>query len=130
MTENGFIKVFHSKQKELFGMRRKNLRKVIAGVMALTMVALAMGVVSVSGTGSCSVVSAAVISETEQNELTELRDELISDLELFEDGLSGLNGEIGNIVSSGRVAIENADSIDELETVWQNIKNEISALEF
>ena len=108
-------------------MRKKNLRKVIAGVMALTMVALAMGIVSAADTRVINMVSAAVTAESEQDELSEFRDEIISDLELFEEGL-GSDAEIGKIISSGKDAVNSAESFDELEAVWQVIKSEIDAL--
>lgn len=110
-------------------MRRKNLRKVIAGVMALTMVALSMGIVSAADTKVSSTVSAAVVAvDSDQEELSEFRDEIISDLELFEEGLSDMDEEIGKIVSSGKTAVEAAVSFDELEAVWQVIKTQINAL--
>jgi len=109
-------------------MRKRNLRKVIAGVLALTMVALSMGFVTAGESDVISIVSAAVTSEYEQDELSELRDEIISDLEFLEDGLSGSYEEIGKITSSGKAAVAKAETLDELEAVWESIRNEIDAV--
>ena len=108
-------------------MRRKNLRKVIAGVMALTMVALAMGIVSVRGNEAGSVVSASVTAVAEQDELAELQEELVSDLELMGEGL-GSSDEVKQVIAEGISAVNNAESFDELEDVWESVKAQINAL--
>lgn len=108
-------------------MRRKNLRKVIAGVMALTMVALSMGFVSAADVKNVNVVSAAVTSVSEQEELVELKDEIMSDLDLLDEGFSASDEEIGKIISSGKTAVAAAETFDELDAVWQNIRNDINA---
>lgn len=109
-------------------MRRRNLRKVIAGIMALTMVALAMGIMSAGNTGIENVVSAAVAVDAEQEELAELQEELKSDLELMSEGLGSISEEIRVVIAEGISAVDNAESFDELEDVWESVKAHIDAL--
>lgn len=109
-------------------MRRKNLRKVVAGVMALTMVALAMGIFPAVNAENGNVISVSVVSaETDQAELDEFRDEIISDLELFAEGL-GSSAEMAETVSDGIAAVEGAETFDELSEIWEGIKIRMSAL--
>lgn len=129
-TDHNYSKnlIFIINKRSCLKMRKRNLRKVIAGVLALTMVALSMGFVTAGESDVISIVSAAVTTEYEQDELSEFKDEIMSDLEFLEDGLSGSYEEIGKIISSGKTAVEKAETFDELEAVWESIRNEIDAV--
>ncbi len=103
-------------------MRRKSIRKAVAGVIALTMVASAMGFVTMLNTSpavsSVSAAEVAVVTDEENEELNEYRDELKSDLILIGEGIPALS----EAVSSGIAALEAAESFDELAQIWETVK--------
>lgn len=109
-------------------MRKRNLRKAIAGIMALMMVALGAGILSGGSISYENRVSAAVTEQAEQDELAELQEELKADLELIGEGLGDSSDELKKVVSDGISAVDNSESLDELEDVWESVKAQIDSL--